>query len=276
MQVGVPLPHQVVKPPTRRKRRKWPWTLLSIVVVTFGIVYLLYLEGIIDKKSPNKNNNDTSAPSTTPAPFLMTSSSNEPSLATTTTTSPAPQTTITTTLPPLWLHPTHPNGQPLSYTGWCSRAIPCLECQGQCFTNEDCYGDLQCFVRMGNAHIPGCVGSGIIGVSYCYRPRLMYLGDCSQNFACGQCQGTYTWCKSGVHTHKKKKRLTFTTFQVIAIETRIVNRVSCVLNGTNWNLFQVVLEKELLGKIIVFFQRPCLPKNPRQDLHYGRRLQNPS
>ena len=86
-------------------------------------------------------------------------------------------------------------GNPLTYTGWCSEETPCFECQGQCFSNEDCFGNLVCFIRAGFSNIPSCAGSGIYGVSYCYspsftqEPMLEHVDECSADTPCTECQG---------------------------------------------------------------------------------------
>jgi len=41
------------------------------------------------------------------------------------------------------------------------------ECQGDCDSNSDCFGDLVCFERSGYEPVPGCVGAGNNGVDYC-------------------------------------------------------------------------------------------------------------
>jgi hypothetical protein len=41
--------------------------------------------------------------------------------------------------------------------GVCGADYPCGLCQGQCETDDDCKGVLQCFERDGNEAIPGCL-----------------------------------------------------------------------------------------------------------------------
>lgn len=213
MEVGVPLPHQVeepVKPPSStsspsRAKRTWAWALLTIVVVSCGIVYMLYLDGKFDSETtPSDGNgvgssgwvNKTAAPSSaaspapSPPPVIIT-----PTLRPSMTPAPAGYTINTpqqiTTSPP---SSPPKSAVPLTYTGWCSEATPCFECEGQCFSNNDCFGDdLACFIRAGFTNIPGCVGSGIYGVSYCYRmtePVLTFERECSSTNPCGLCEGT--------------------------------------------------------------------------------------
>ena len=45
----------------------------------------------------------------------------------------------------------------------CSAADPCGNCEGDCDTNEDCDGILQCFLRPDNTPVPGCQGVGVSG-----------------------------------------------------------------------------------------------------------------
>jgi len=52
----------------------------------------------------------------------------------------------------------------------CSIDSPCGRCEGDCDTNEDCQGDLQCFERTGIEPVPGCEGNGKGGQDYCFDP----------------------------------------------------------------------------------------------------------
>ena len=51
-----------------------------------------------------------------------------------------------------------------------SKNYPLKECQGDCSSDLDCYGDLQCMVRSDIEPVPGCTGSGLPGYSYCFDP----------------------------------------------------------------------------------------------------------
>lgn len=49
---------------------------------------------------------------------------------------------------------------------------PCLQCQGDCDKDEDCFGPLKCFQRgSGNRAVPGCQGQVIGEVDYCHLPE---------------------------------------------------------------------------------------------------------
>lgn len=203
MEVGVPLPHQVVEEPVKpensspaRTKRAWAWALLTIVVLTCGIVYVLYLEGKFESpQEPDGGGsgwvNETAAPTVTtpaPSPSIIT-----PTLRPSMTPAPAGYTVNTPPQQQMTSPPTTKAAQ-LTYTGWCSASTPCFECEGQCFSKEDCHGDLVCFVRAGFTNIPGCAGSGIYGVSYCYqmaKPALTFERECSSTNQCGLCEGMY-------------------------------------------------------------------------------------
>jgi len=43
-------------------------------------------------------------------------------------------------------------------------------CQGDCDRDEDCSGNLRCFQRRSLEPVPGCTGTGINAVDYCYAP----------------------------------------------------------------------------------------------------------
>ena len=49
----------------------------------------------------------------------------------------------------------------------CTAANPCGECVGDCNTDAQCAGSLQCFQRPGLTAIPGCQGRGDSGKDYC-------------------------------------------------------------------------------------------------------------
>jgi hypothetical protein len=56
----------------------------------------------------------------------------------------------------------------------CTPSNPCPECWGDCATDEDCEGNLKCYVR-GRSNpwdaIPGCEGAGTERWDYCYNPN---------------------------------------------------------------------------------------------------------
>lgn len=195
MEVGIPLPQQVGKSPSPRRNKRWPWTLLAVVVVSFGIVYLLYLDGRINNTTPPEeggdDNNGTTTSTSAPTFVETEPPTMTPNIFSTdedTSAAPSPQTQAP--VPPAL-------AEPLVYTGWCSPDTPCFECEGQCFVDDDCFGTLVCFPRIGNTKVPGCLGSGIFGVSYCHDPTtaviplLVYERECSSDEPCGLCQGMW-------------------------------------------------------------------------------------
>ena len=50
-----------------------------------------------------------------------------------------------------------------------SRSFPLGECEGDCDSDDDCAGSLQCIERSGTESVPGCFGSGCSGKDFCYR-----------------------------------------------------------------------------------------------------------
>ena len=116
---------------------------------------------------------------TVEATLVMPMFTSEPT--TTTRQTPAP-----TTQPPVSTLPQ------LTYTGWCSEEIPCFACQGECTLDDHCAPGLACFPRDGWTPIPGCSGSGISDLNYCFvpsNPILVHLGDCPEEDPCELCQG---------------------------------------------------------------------------------------
>lgn len=55
------------------------------------------------------------------------------------------------------------NGEPAS-------AFPLGNCQGDCDTDDECAGNLQCFDRAEFEDVPGCTGFGVSGFDYCFNP----------------------------------------------------------------------------------------------------------
>ena len=53
----------------------------------------------------------------------------------------------------------------------CTDDNPCNLCEGDCDNNDHCAPGLECFQRWGYAPIPGCIGTGIAGIDYCYDPK---------------------------------------------------------------------------------------------------------
>ena len=53
--------------------------------------------------------------------------------------------------------------QPIVDRGWdgCSAANPCPKCAGDCDTDDDCTGDLKCFLRDMGSIVPGCATVGL-------------------------------------------------------------------------------------------------------------------
>jgi len=57
----------------------------------------------------------------------------------------------------------------------CNRTHPCEICEGDCDSDEQCKGDLKCFMRDGESDelsVPGCSGSVQGTKDYCYDPSL--------------------------------------------------------------------------------------------------------
>lgn len=52
-----------------------------------------------------------------------------------------------------------------------SDVFPLGKCQGDCDTDDECAGDLVCFQRDGNEHVPGCSGNDPTANDYCYDPN---------------------------------------------------------------------------------------------------------
>ncbi|CAB9514039.1 CLECT [Seminavis robusta] len=52
----------------------------------------------------------------------------------------------------------------------CSAVSPCGICFGDCDTDSDCSPGLVCQERDGMEEMPGCLGSGIPGLDYCFAP----------------------------------------------------------------------------------------------------------
>ena len=42
--------------------------------------------------------------------------------------------------------------------------------QKDCDSDDDCYWGLDCFHRTGFQLVPGCLGLGVEGKDYCYKP----------------------------------------------------------------------------------------------------------
>lgn len=49
-------------------------------------------------------------------------------------------------------------------------SYPLQRCQGQCDSDTDCADTLKCFQRAGTQTVPGCIGTGVSGMAYCYSP----------------------------------------------------------------------------------------------------------
>lgn len=58
-------------------------------------------------------------------------------------------------------------------------------------TDDDCGLGLVCFERDDETPVPGCVGDGVWGFDYCYRPPAIveYVGDYEMGYyELGNCQ----------------------------------------------------------------------------------------
>lgn len=47
------------------------------------------------------------------------------------------------------------------------------QCEGDCDNSADCAGDLVCYQRGGDKHIPGCRGPGTLSHDYCTDPKFL-------------------------------------------------------------------------------------------------------
>lgn len=51
-------------------------------------------------------------------------------------------------------------------------AFPLHSCDGDCDSNDECFGDLICFQRGGDEEVPGCIGTnGFARKDFCYDPN---------------------------------------------------------------------------------------------------------
>ncbi|CAB9514047.1 AAI [Seminavis robusta] len=111
----------------------------------------------------------------------------------------APITQPPITRPPMaqFAPPTDPPVQQFVFLRYptCSPDAPCAVCQGDCDTNDDCVGALECFHRPQDdtSPIPGCSGVGVAGRDYCYAPKPNSLRprmpECTADLPCGMCEG---------------------------------------------------------------------------------------
>jgi len=73
---------------------------------------------------------------------------------------------------------------PLTFVGvdGCTVESPCIQCQGDCDSNQDCTGTLSCFKRGDGmlTPVPGCKSGGegdIPGADYCYDATSIVVTD---------------------------------------------------------------------------------------------------
>ena len=95
----------------------------------------------------------------------------------------------------------------------CNNSQPCDMCQGECFKNRDCNGDLECFFRPDLTPVPGCseTNLGVSGRNYCFQPpkkNTLVLKDtpCTSFLPCRECEGECTSDDSCYGQLKCKKR----------------------------------------------------------------------
>jgi len=103
----------------------------------------------------------------------------------------------------------------LQNAGSCTKANPCMQCQGDCDNNEQCAEGLYCFHRiLSSTLVPGCDagGSGDIGThDYCTNVPSTVLQDagrhgCTEANPCVQCQGdcdSDAQCAEGLHCFQR-------------------------------------------------------------------------
>jgi len=80
----------------------------------------------------------------------------------------------------------------------CTTQEKCQECRGDCDSDDECAGDLKCFIRHKGEHVPGCEEVGFVDPKndFCYNATApaAYLsaeGSCS-TYECKACQGPCT------------------------------------------------------------------------------------
>ena len=78
-------------------------------------------------------------------------------------------------------------------------------CEGNCNTDDDCLGDLKCFVRNHFEPVPGCSGLGEKGRDYCYDTTHLNqecvfdpLSGCSRNGFSENDEGLSWWWSPAV------------------------------------------------------------------------------
>ena len=76
----------------------------------------------------------------------------------------------------------------------CSSAAPCAACHGDCDSDSQCRGDLQCFQRDGTDPVPGCTGVGDNTYDYCYSANSLIdvepgSSGCTSSAPCPVCSG---------------------------------------------------------------------------------------
>ena len=56
----------------------------------------------------------------------------------------------------------------------CTRRTPCIKCQGDCNTDDDCINTLLCFQRNATERVHGCIAGGhgdTPGTDFCFDVR---------------------------------------------------------------------------------------------------------
>lgn len=70
---------------------------------------------------------------------------------------------------------------------------PLAACQADCFNDEDCEGELECWVDFEEGDIlPGCIGMGEEAYGYCYNTtkEIEFVGDREMGYyELEECQG---------------------------------------------------------------------------------------
>ena len=98
----------------------------------------------------------------------------------------------------------------------CTIYTPCESCLGECSDDGECDEGLRCFQRMGYDLIPGCLGAGRPGQSYCYNPFANGLTaedllleediDCDKKDTCNKCEGDCDLdedCEKGLFCYRR-------------------------------------------------------------------------
>jgi len=71
---------------------------------------------------------------------------------------------------------------PLKEFGW-NPVLPLDLCEGDCDSDDECMGSLECFTRNDLTHVPGCYGDGVSDYDYCITPPVYVLNPYKDTWA---------------------------------------------------------------------------------------------